>query len=216
MHKRLVYFLFVGVIVAGCGDVSTEDSSTTSTVPAGTSTSMAADTTTTAAAEGTTTTEVAAATGGPSCLVGAWTLDNATFVGNFESIFADAGMPGAEVTGLDGTFVVIFDSDGSLTATRDGWGFDIDTGEGVLVLEIDGAETGTWSADDSTITVDTDTSDLEISTSVEIDGELVEMPAEFQPDFDVPAGVATDSGYMCSGDLLTLTNDGVESILRRS
>lgn len=216
MRKLLVHAFVVGVIVAGCGDVSTEDSSTTSSVAAEASTSTVSDSTTTTVAEDTATTGENVATGGPSCLVGTWTLDNDTFVENFDSIFADAGMPDAEVTALPGTFTVVLDGDGSLTATRDGWGFNIDTGEGTLVLEIDGAETGTWAADDSTFTVDTDTSDLEVRTSVEVDGELVEMPGEFSPDFDVPAGLETDSDYTCSGDVLTLTNEGVDSVLHRS
>lgn len=216
MRKTLIYVLVLGVAAAGCGDVSTEDPTTTSVAPATTTSQPAEPTTTETAEEETTTTAASATGGGPDCLMGTWTLDNETFVENFDAIFADAGMPEAEVTALDGTFIVVLDDDGTLTATRDGWGFDIDTGEGAFVLEIDGAETGTWSADDSTLTVDTDTSDLEISVSVEVDGELVEMPSEFQPDFDVPAGVASNSDYTCSAEVLTLTNEGVSSILHRS
>lgn len=215
MRKTLILFLLLGLVSVSCGGDSTEDTSTTSASAEETTTSVVSDPTTTEPS-GQPTTSGQEAAGGSDCLVGTWVLDNEAFVENFDSIFADAGMPGAEVSALDGSFTVELGADGSLSATRDGWGFDINTGEGAIILEINGAETGTWSADDSTFTVDSDTSDLEISASIEVDGEIVEMPAEFQPEFDVPAGVATDSDYTCSGDMLTLTNAGVESILHRS
>lgn len=220
MRRLLILVSLLGLIAAGCnggaGDTTTtttdDAASTTTSVPAST-TSSTAETTSTV---GATTTIAPAASGGPDCLVGTWVLDNDAFVENFGSIFTDAGMPDAEVSALDGTFTVELGADGSLNATREEWGFDMDTGEGAVVIEINGTETGTWSADESTLTVSTDTSDLEIDFSVEVDGEMVEMPSEIQPEFDVPQGVATDSAYTCSGDVLTLTNEGVESVLNRA
>lgn len=208
--------LMLGLVVAACGDVTSEDSSTTSAAASETTTSAASVPTTTGGVDETTTTAAEMATGGPDCLVGIWELDDQAFVQNFDSIFADAGMPEADVTALDGSFTVDLGADGTLRATRDGWGFRVDTGEGVFILEVTGTETGTWSADDSTFAVETDTSDLDINTSVEIDGEVVQMPSDIQPEFEIPAGVATDSAYTCSSDVLTLTNEGVESTLNRS
>lgn len=219
MRRLLILVSVVGLIAAGCnggaGDTTTttdDATSTTANVPE-TTTSSAGETTSTV---GETTTTAPAASGGPDCLVGTWVLDNDAFVANFGSIFADAGMPGAEVSALGGTFSVELGADGSLNATRDEWGFEMDTGEGVVIIEIDGTETGTWSADESTLTVSTDASDLEVDFSVEVDGEMVEMPSEFQPEFDVPQGITTNSTYTCSGDVLTLTNEGVESVLNRA
>ena len=217
--RRLMFLVYVVGLIAdacngGAGDTTTTtaDDATTSTTAEMTTT--VPETTTSSAAEPTTT--AAAASGGSDCLVGTWMLDNDAFMENLGSIFADAGMPDADVAALGGTFTVELGADGSLNATRDQWGFDMDTGEGAVIIEIDGTETGTWSADESTLTVSTDTSDLEISVSVEVDGEMVEMPSEFQPEFDVPQGIATDSAYTCSDDVLTLTNEGVESVLNRA
>lgn len=214
--RRLSIPLLVLVLVAAACSGESEEATTTS--DPGVTTTLAPTTT---EVEATTTTEPATTTtaqesSGAQCLTGTWILDNEAFVENFESIFADAGMPDAEVTPLEGSFTVELAADGSLTATRVGWGFNVATGEGTIILEIDGTETGTWSADDSTLTVDTDTSDLELSAAVEVDGEIIDMPSEFQPDFDVPPGVASDSAYTCSADVLTLTNDGVESVLNRA
>ena len=215
----------VGLIVAGCNGGAGDTTSTTTddaTSPTATDTTASVpETTTSSAGEPTTTvaettTTAAAASGGSACLVGTWVLDNDAFMENLGSVFTDAGMPDAEVSALGGTFTVELGADGSLNATRDGWGFDMDTGEGAVIIEINGTETGTWSADEATLTVSTDASDLEVGFSVEVDGEMVAMPSEFQPEFDVPQGVATDSTYACSGDVLTLTNEGVESVLNRA
>lgn len=222
MRRLMILVSVVGLIAAGCNGGAGDTTSTTGDATSTTDTTMSVpETTTSSAGEptttvGETTTTAAAASGGSDCLVGTWVLDNDAFMENLGSIFADAGMPDADVAALGGTFTVELGPDGSLNATRDEWGFDMDTGEGAVVIEVDGTETGTWSADETTLTVSTDTSDLDVGVSVEVDGEMVEMPSEFQPEFDVPQGIATDSTYTCSGDVLTLTNEGVESVLNRA
>lgn len=216
MRKLLTLVLVLGLVAVSCGEDSAEETSTTSSEAAGTTTSAASDPTTTEAPEEATTTVGQSGEGGPDCLVGTWILDSEAFIENFDSIFAEAGMPGTEVTALDGTFTVDLGSDGSLSATRDGWGFNIVTDEeAAIVIEINGTETGTWSADDSTLRVSTDTSDIEVSTSIQVDGEVLEMP-DGQAPVDVPSGIASGSDYTCSGDVLTLTNAGVESVLNRA
>lgn len=219
MRRLLILVSVVGLIAAACnggaGDTTTTTTTddATSTTATDTTTSVPASTTSSA---GEPTTTAPAASGGSDCLVGTWVLDNDAFMENLGSIFTDAGMPDAEVSALGGTFTVELGADGSLNATREEWGFDVDSGEGAVIIEINGTETGTWSADGTTLTVSTDTSDLEVDFSVEVDGEMVEMPSEFQPEFDVPQGIATDSTFTCSGDVLTLTNEGVESVLNRA
>lgn len=217
MRRLPLILLVLGLVVVACNG-SGEDNTTTSTN--GVTTVPAAETTTTESG-GTTTGALTATTtaGGTAgardeCLVGSWVLDTEAFVGNFASIFAAAGMPDAEVTALDGTFVVEIGVDGSLVGSRDGWGFRIMTGEGTVILEINGTETGTWSADGSTLIVNTDESDLTVNSSIELDGQIIEMPADQMP-VDTPPGIASDSDYVCSGDTLTLTNGGVESVLNR-
>jgi len=214
MRNVVTLVIVLALVPAACSESQSEVTSTP--VAAETTTTASADPTTSGPAETSTTAGGQPDAGGPDCLVGTWVLDTENFVENFDGIFADAGMPGTDVTALDGTFIVEMGADGSLSATRDGWGFNIVTGEGTVILEINGTETGTWSADDSTLTVDTDASDVDINAAIEVDGEMLEMPAEYQPEFEVPRGIASGSSYTCSGDVLTLTNAGVESELHRA
>lgn len=214
MRNVITVVIALGLVSAACAESPSGVTSTS--VTGATTTTASADPTTADTAETTTTAGSQPGAGGSDCLVGTWVLDSETFVENFDGIFADAGMPGTEVTALEGTFIVEMGADGSLSATRDGWGFNIATGEGTVILEINGTETGTWSADDSTLTVDTDTSDVDMNAAIEVDGEMLEMPAEYQPEFEVPRGIASGSSYTCSGDVLTLINAGVESELHRA
>jgi hypothetical protein len=217
MRNLSILLVISGLVIGGCNGAS-GDTTTTST--ADVTTSTAGETTTTVAGP-TTTTQVVTTTpppasgGGSDCLVGTWILDSEAFVDNFDSIFADAGMPDAEVSALDGSFTVDLGADGSLEAERDEWGFRITMPEGVFIIEVNGTETGTWSADDSTLTVTTDVSNIDLSASIEVDGELIAMP-EGQMPIEPPQGIATGSDYTCSGDVMTLANAGVESVLNRA
>ena len=217
MRNLSILLVISGLVIGGCNGAS-GDTTTTST--ADVTTSTAGETTTTVAGP-TTTTQVVTTTpppasgGGSDCLVGTWILDSEAFVDNFDSIFADAGMPDAQVSALDGSFTVDLGADGSLEAERDEWGFRITMPEGVFIIEVIGTETGTWSADDSTLTVTTDVSNIDLSASIEVDGELIAMP-EGQMPIEPPQGIATGSDYTCSGDVMTLANAGVESVLNRA
>lgn len=209
--------LVLSVVVVGCSGSSGE--TTTTSAAEATTTSVPATSTTTAP---TTTTSITTPSttpspggGGSGCLVGDWVLDSEAFVENFDSIFADAGMPDAEVAPLGGSFTVELSADGSLEAEREEWGFRITTPDGTVIIEINGTETGTWSADESTLTVDTDVSEIEVSAAIEVGGEVIEMP-EGQMPIEPPEGIATGSEYTCSGDVLTLSNAGVESVLNRA
>lgn len=214
MRRLLILAISFGLIAAACGSDGGDGSTTTST-DARTTTSDAEEETTTSGSESTTTSTTAATSGegGPDCLVGTWILDSDAFVENFSEIFASAGMPDAEASALDGTFTVELSADGTLTAVREGWGFAIQTSQGDMTVEINGEETGTWSADGSMLTVSIDISDLALDASIEVDGQVLPMPAA---PVDIPEGIATDSTYLCEGDTVTLMNAGVESILNRA
>lgn len=229
MRRLLILFSAMSLALAACagsGDDTTTTSAdpetttsasdeATTTMAAETTTTPAPETTTTAESEATTTTSGEAATGTDSCVVGTWTLDTQGFVDNLGPIFEDSGVPNAEVTALDGTFTVEMGADGSMMGTRDEWGFSIATGEGTVTIEINGTETGTWAADGSTMTVTTEDSDLTVNSSIEADGQVIQMPQDQMP-VETPPGIASNSDYTCSGDVLTLTNDGIESVLNRS
>lgn len=224
MRRLLLPVIVFGLITAACSQSGSGDDSTTTTSTApdettttveGVETTTTLEVTTTTAAPDTTTTTAVTAGGGDDCLVGSWVLDSDAFVENFVSIFADAGLPDAEVSALDGTFTVDMSSDGTFDAVRDGWGFSIAMAEGTVTIEINGTETGTWSTTGDTLTIGSDLSDLTVESSIELDGSVVPLP-EGQLPVDTPSGIATDSTFECSGDVLTLTNEGVESVMTRA
>jgi hypothetical protein len=217
MRKPPTVALVLGLFAAACSGSSGD--TTTTSVEMAPSTTVAATTTTAAPAtttsSDTSTTQASSGGGGSDCLVGTWVLDSEAFVENFGSIFADAGMPDAEVSPLDGSFTVDLSADGSLEAERDEWGFRITMPDSTIIFEIDGTETGSWSADDSTPTVDTVVSDLKVSAAIEVGDQVVALP-EGQMPIETPPGIASGSDYTCAGDVLTLSNAGVESVLDRA
>lgn len=200
----------LGLVAAACAGSSEE---TTTTAAEETTTSTGADTTTTAEPE-TTTTSGETTEGTDDCLVGTWTFDTEAFVGNLSTLFQEE-MPDAEVTALDGDYSVEMTADGTFTGTRDGWGFAIESDQGNFTIQFNGNETGTWSADGSTLTVENRSSDVDITATAESGGQEVELP-QGQIPIETPEGVASNNDYECSGDVLTLTSSGIETVLTRS
>lgn len=218
MRKLLFLAMTLSLLAAACADSSADTTTTTgeeiTTTVADTTTTTDADTTTTTE-EDTTTTSGEAAEGTDECLVGTWVLDTEAFVGNFSTLFQDAGMPDAEVAALDGDYTVEMSTDGTFTGTREGWGFVVETEQGNFTIEFNGTETGTWSADGSVLTVEDRSSDIDISATAESGGQEVELPQSQFP-VETPEGIASNNDYDCSGDVLTLTNAGFETTLNRS
>jgi hypothetical protein len=143
-------------------------------------------------------------------------LDNEAFVAEMAEIFAEAGMADADVSPLEGgEFMVELSADGTLNAAREQWGFEIGALESTFRVEVNGTETGTWSADESTLTVNTDTSDLVDNTSIVVDGEELPMPPDFEAP-GIPETIASESEYSCDGDVLTFSNEGVTSTFNRA
>lgn len=218
MRRLSTFAVALSLLAAGCAgsaeDTTTTTGQETTTTVADTTTSSDADTTTTMATV-TTTTSGEAAEGTDECLVGTWVLDTEAFVANFSTLFEDAGIPDAEVAALDGDYTVEMTADGNFTGTRDGWGFTIESEQGNFTIELNGTETGDWSADGSTLTVENQSADIDFSTVVSSGGQEVELPQSQFP-IEVPEGIASTNSYVCSGDVFTLTNDGVESTFNRS
>jgi len=208
MRYRPTSILSLALVVAAC---SGGTGSATTTSASETTTTTVETTTTT---EDPTTTSHETAAGIDECVVGSWMLDSEAFVHNFDSILAEAGFTDAEVTALDGSYTIELAADGSFTGIRASWGFSVQLGDGNFTAEISGFELGTWSAGGSTMTVDLDSSDLDVRTTVESGGQEVELPQSQFP-FKTPEGIASNSEYACSDGLLTLTNAGVETILTR-
>jgi len=218
MRRLLTISVALSLLAAACAG-SAEDTTTTAgeettTTVAETTTSTEADTTTTSEAD-TTTTSGEAAEGTDQCLVGTWLFDTGAFVGNLSTFFQDAEMPDAEISALDGDYTVEMTADGAFTGNRDGWGFLIESDQGTFRIEFNGTETGTWSADGSTLTVENRSSDLDISTTAESGGQEIELPQSQFP-IETPEGIPSNTDYDCSGDVITLTNSGIETTLTRS
>lgn len=210
MPRLLTVVLAVGLLAAACNGASGDD--TTTSGP--TSTTAATETTT--SAMGTTTTAASAAGGGDGCLVGTWVLDSEAFVAEMAEIFSGAGMPDAEIAPLEGDFTVTLSEDGTLSALREQWGFEITTTEdSTFRVEVNGEETGTWSADGSTLTVNTDISDLIANSSIVVDGEELPMPPGLEAP-GIPDTIASESTYSCDGDLLTISNESATSTFNRA
>lgn len=218
MRRLSIIAIALSLLAAACAgsaeDTTTTASEETTTTVAETTTSTDADTTTTAE-EDTTTTSGETAEGTDQCLVGTWLFDTEAFVGNFSTLFQDAGMPDAEVTALDGDYTVEMTVEGTFTGNRDGWGFVIESEQGNFTIEFNGTETGTWSADGSTLTVENRSSDIDITATAESGGQEVELP-QGQVPIETPEGIASNNDYECSGDVLTLTSSGIETTLNRS
>jgi hypothetical protein len=71
----------------------------------------------------------------------------------------------------------------------------------------------TWTAIEDTITVGITSSDLNVSVSVEADGQVFTLT---DSPVDVPDVITDASQYTCDGDVLTVTSDGVPFVLTRA
>lgn len=215
MRKLSTLLFALSLVAAACGG-SAEDQTTTSgdtSTSAPTTTSATAGTTTSAAEA--TTTSGASAEGTDDCVVGTWLLDTEALVDDFDSLFEAGEMPAAEVTALEGSYTIEFSADGTFTSTRESWGFAIGVEDGNVTMEYSGTEEGTWSADGSTLTANTESSDVDIEATMEAGGQQMELPEGQTPE-ETQAIVAANSEYECSGDVLTLTNSGFEATLNRN
>lgn len=205
------------LVLAACGssDDAGGDSTTTTHTP---ETTVEESPDTTDAPEQTTTTEAVtttapAAAGGSSCIEGQWNFGSDTFVEVMNSMISDTEMGDAEVLPTDGTYLVTFEPDGTFTGERDDWGFSVVSSEGTFVVSIDGSETGTWSADASTVTVSVASSDVVVTARAEVDGQTITLP---NSPVAVPETIAQASAYDCTSDTLTVTTDEFAFVLDRA
>lgn len=209
--KTLLLFVALVMAVAGCG--SSEETTTTTTEASGTTsaetTTTAADATTTTAAA---TTTMAEAAGGPECLVGAWELDSDQFLEQMRQIFLEEAQI-SEVSELGGSYTVVMSGDGTLTGERDNWGFSVVSSEGTVNISMSGTETGTWSATDSEITIQMTESDVQVSVTVEVDGQEISIG---NSPVDIPDAIAENASYSCEGDVLTVASEDFETVLNRT
>lgn len=211
MMRRTAMLGLVALIIAACSPDSGEDTTTSegpTTTEAAGATTVETDPATTMAD---TTTTVLEAGGDDNCVEGSWDLDTDSFIDTMTSMFSTEGFEGT-VSANDGGYIVNFDSDGSFTAERVDWGFVVDTPDGVFSLTVNGTDSGTWSADGSTMTVAITSSDAVSQATVTVDGEELTMP---QSPIEPPEALAESSMYSCDGDMLTVVTEDVEIVMNR-
>lgn len=160
---------------------------------------------------------------GAGCLVGSWTMDNASFENAMKKLLAESGdLPGeigADMSiALTGDSWMDFKSDGTFESHRDGFKISM-TVEGTDVAFVTNAEeTGLYGADATHLWLyDTEIVSMDYvmdmgelgtvamgeqgpgSSSAEIFGQTVDIPTE------APGGTESYAAYTCSGDQLIIT-----------
>lgn len=203
------------MIAAACGG-DTASTTTAADVTATTLSSTVAPTveaTTTTTEAPTTTTTAARVMASADCLVGTWELDSAAFL---DQVFAAASeeFEGGSVSHGGGEYVIELSSDGTFVGTRDNWQMRFESSEGVFVNILDGTETGTWSIEGDMLSIASDVTDMSVTSALEVDGELQELP--FGGTQTVRTDVFAGSGaFTCDDDQMTVTFEGVTSVLNR-
>ncbi len=216
MKKSLAITFVLGLLVTACGG---DTADTTTTTVSGESTTTVAETTTTGADTTTTigeTTTTLGSTGGggEDCVVGEWVLDDQAF---FDAVFAEfAEEEEFEEFSIneDGEFRVTLNSNGSVSAARNDWGFSISTTEGTFNIVVNGEQTGTWEVNGSMLALNLDGgSGFDVKTTVEVDGQLIDLPTS---PVDVPTeSLSSSSDFECDGNTLSVTAEGITSNFNR-
>lgn len=212
-------FALLALTVAACSpdDGATEAETTTTAGEAAVTSEPAATTTT---PDSTTTTSqpttTMAAAGGASCLVGEWELDSEAFLEEMTSAMEEqAAGQDVVMEFVGGSYTVSLAESGIFLAQRDEWSFQMVMAEGTFRMTIDGTDTGSWAADEGSLTVSNVESASLLTAQAEVDGELIDLPQGTVPITDTNA-VGETSAYTCAGDTLTVdSTEGFTSTLTR-
>lgn len=215
--RRLTLPTLLVLVLASCSPADETAAETTTTGAEATTTEAPATTTTTVTTTTTTepTTTMAAAAGGPDCLVGEWELDSEAFLEQLATAMAEeSGGQDMTIDFAGGSYLVSMQENGQFLAEREDWSFEMGSPEGTFRVTIDGEDTGTWEADQSSLTVSNVETSSVLTTQAVVDGELVDLPQGTMPLTDTDA-VGETSTYTCSGDTLTVESEDFTSQLNR-
>jgi hypothetical protein len=212
--------LVFALMLAACGG---DDATTTTAAAAGNEAPVTTQTTamaTTTTEAPTTTTEAPTTTQAAltaDCLVGTWELDSEAFI---QQIFSSGEETGLEELGEvtvshgGGSFLVTMAADGSYVGERDNWQIRLSADEGTFVNTLDGEEAGTWSVTGDQLTVNSESSTIEVSFAAEVDGVLQELT--FGGTQTVANRELGGSGpFSCDDDTLEVTFEGSTSTFAR-
>ena len=151
---------------------------------------------------------------GAECLEGTWGADLDSVKQAALEAFGNAELaPTMEITGdstttFDGSAMTAQYNQQSMTMSMDVEGQSM-----VIALVLDGTVAGTYTATDTTVTVnDVDTSGFTFTTSATVDGEVLEMPADDDLTSTLGAAAGGTSAYTCDATTLTLTPEGQDAV----
>jgi hypothetical protein len=151
------------------------------------------------------------------CLVGTWTLDNDTALGQAATML-DFGIVGlgidAQVTGVNGDMTIVFEQEGSANGTQTEWTIDgeVRDGEQVMYTRMawSGGGTASWRSETVPETEDTfvvfEESEIDLSMeAVQTSGGIVIAKVRSaMSDANVPFFLSGSHPYTCTATTLTI------------
>ncbi|MDT0200382.1 hypothetical protein [Nocardioides sp. AE5] len=139
------------------------------------------------------------------CIVGTWALQNSTFTDALKEFGG-----GFEVE-ISGRARFVAGADGSAATEYQAWTFTARMPEGEMVLVREGTDTGRWmTRPDGTISLEETEIASRVEASITAGGMTIPIPqVEHQP------GELHEGVFTCSGDTLTVSVDGVSTVMQR-
>ena len=147
-------------------------------------------------------------------LPGTWDLREQPFLDQIAALGAGQVPGGIDAEHVSGNYLITLGADGTYRASRNDWSFRIAIPEGALVVTIDADDSGTWEASGSSLSISEPAGQADVDFAIEQGGQRVPLPVA------PPQTVGTDAisgtgSYVCRGDVLEVTFDGVTSTLDR-
>ncbi len=216
--RKLTMILALGLVTAACSGGASDTGADTTATTSGDATTTTSTTTSTTVRADTTTSSSSAPGGGTdneSCLVGTWVLDGDLFLEAIvEAMEEEEDLEGATFSHVDGEYVAIIQGDGTFIDRRTDWTIGVTSDFGDMAFVINDEQTGTWSADNGTITVSV-SSDTPSEPEIYLDGVKFEFPLGVVP-MSPPDVEWVSAAYVCDGNTLTMTSEGFDSVWNRS
>lgn len=130
------------------------------------------------------------------CPVGNWSLRSAEFFDQLAAV--DAG----DISYLSGDYLLSMFADGTWTAVRDAWSFEIRTEQGLLVGVVSGSETGTWASTDDLLVF----AEAESTSKVELFVNGVALQGG-SGSFSDPGSFAGELPFTCDASVMSFRSE---------
>jgi len=144
------------------------------------------------------------------CIIGTWVLRSDDFFSQIGEQF------GGAISYRSGENRLIVSEDGSYTAIRDAWSYEVASSEGVIVGIISAENPGSWITTETELAfTEAGGSDVTVELLIEMGGKLVPLPFN-AGSTQVPSGPTSgEFPYTCEADVFTTTASGVTSVFDR-